>query len=120
MSFRLEGVAVGLAELGSEPEGEEAVFPPSYLTSWVRGAVPGFTAYGPNVPTGANGISDSCKLSDSLVLGSKPCNPAGGSEVGTDQHSGPGSSSIGQPPSFQGFILPPTPRHSSPHLTQPE
>lgn len=28
MSFRLEGVAVGLAELGSEPEGEEAVFPP--------------------------------------------------------------------------------------------
>lgn len=56
----------------------------------VRGAVPGFTAYGPNVPTGANGISDYCKLSDSLVLGSKPCDPAGGSEVGTDQHSGPG------------------------------
>jgi hypothetical protein len=30
MSFRLEGVAVGLAELGSEPEGEEAVFPPRW------------------------------------------------------------------------------------------
>jgi hypothetical protein len=121
MSFHLEGVAVRLVELGLEPEGEEAVFPPplprggsgragrarfgarggrGFVSPMVvRGAILGFTAYGPNVPIGVNGISDYCKFSDMLVLGSKPCDLAGGSEVGADQHAGPGSSSIGQPPS---------------------